>query len=237
MTIRKIDAYGASLGANTFTGAQAAPSLALGGATIGSNALAVTGTTLFTGNVDSTGYTNTSTAFQAAAAGSFYWNARSLMASPSDGVIKLSNNGLTDFSRLQFGGTTSSFPAIKRNLAALDVRLADDSAYATINALNFIASTYVQASTSGSFYIGANGSLSAPSDGVWALKNNAGSGFTGLTMQTGASTAIGWYTGTGSPESVVTARIGSIFSRQDGGAATSFYVKESGTGNTGWVGK
>jgi len=40
---------GASLGANTFTGAQAAPTLALGGATIGANALAVTGTTNISG--------------------------------------------------------------------------------------------------------------------------------------------------------------------------------------------
>jgi hypothetical protein len=33
----------------------------------------------------------------------------------------------------------------------------------------------------------------------------------------------------------VTARIGSIFHRTDGGAGTSFYIKESGTGNTGWT--
>lgn len=43
--------------------------------------------------------------------------------------------------------------------------------------------------------------------------------------------------GTGSPESVVTAGIGSLFLRHDGGASTSLYVKESGTGNTGWVAK
>lgn len=43
--------------------------------------------------------------------------------------------------------------------------------------------------------------------------------------------------GTGSPENVVTANIGTIYFRADGGAGTSIYVKESGTGNTGWVGK
>lgn len=42
---------------------------------------------------------------------------------------------------------------------------------------------------------------------------------------------------TGSPEGAVTAPVGSIALRTDGGAGTSFYVKESGTGNTGWVGK
>lgn len=43
--------------------------------------------------------------------------------------------------------------------------------------------------------------------------------------------------GTGTPEGVVTAGIGSTFRRTNGGAVTSFYVKESGAGNTGWVAK
>ena len=43
--------------------------------------------------------------------------------------------------------------------------------------------------------------------------------------------------GTGSPETVVTAPIGSLYLRTDGGAGTTLYVKESGTGNTGWIGK
>ena len=41
--------------------------------------------------------------------------------------------------------------------------------------------------------------------------------------------------GTGSPESAVTAGIGSVFHRTDGGSGTTLYVKESGSGNTGWV--
>lgn len=45
------------------------------------------------------------------------------------------------------------------------------------------------------------------------------------------------YKGSGSPEGVVTAPVGSIYLRTDGGAGTTFYVKESGTGNTGWVAK
>ena len=43
--------------------------------------------------------------------------------------------------------------------------------------------------------------------------------------------------GSGTPESAVIAPIGSMYMRSDGGAGTSMYVKESGTGNTGWVGK
>jgi hypothetical protein len=40
--------------------------------------------------------------------------------------------------------------------------------------------------------------------------------------------------GSGAPEGVVTAPVGAIYIRSDGGAGTSFYVKESGSGNTGW---
>jgi hypothetical protein len=45
------------------------------------------------------------------------------------------------------------------------------------------------------------------------------------------------FSGTGTPEGAITAPVGSRYRRTDGGAATSIYVKESGTGNTGWVGK
>jgi hypothetical protein len=48
---------------------------------------------------------------------------------------------------------------------------------------------------------------------------------------------ITWTSGAGSPEGVVTAPVGSLYSRSDGGLLTSLYVKESGSGNTGWVGK
>lgn len=43
--------------------------------------------------------------------------------------------------------------------------------------------------------------------------------------------------GTNTPEGAVSARVGSIFLRTNGGASTTLYVKESGTGNTGWVAK
>ena len=44
-------------------------------------------------------------------------------------------------------------------------------------------------------------------------------------------------TGTGSPEGVVTAPIGSLYLNLSGGASTTLYVKTSGTGNTGWTAK
>jgi hypothetical protein len=48
---------------------------------------------------------------------------------------------------------------------------------------------------------------------------------------------ITWTSGAGSPEGSVTAAIGSLYTRTDGGSNTTLYVKESGTGNTGWVAK
>jgi len=41
----------------------------------------------------------------------------------------------------------------------------------------------------------------------------------------------------GSPEGVVTANVGSFYLRTDGGASTTLYIKETGTGNTGWAAK
>ena len=43
--------------------------------------------------------------------------------------------------------------------------------------------------------------------------------------------------GAGTPEGSVTAGIGSVYRRTNGGSSTTLYVKESGTGNTGWVAK
>lgn len=41
--------------------------------------------------------------------------------------------------------------------------------------------------------------------------------------------------GAGSPEGSIPAPVGSIYSRNNGSTGTSLYIKESGTGNTGWV--
>lgn len=55
----------------------------------------------------------------------------------ADGVMLLKNTGGTDFGRLQFGGTTASFPALKRSATALQARLADDSGYAPFAAASY----------------------------------------------------------------------------------------------------
>lgn len=45
------------------------------------------------------------------------------------------------------------------------------------------------------------------------------------------------YSGTGDPDGVVVASVGSRYRRTDGGANTSLYIKESGTDENGWVAK
>jgi hypothetical protein len=56
----------------------------------------------------------------------------SIVAPGTLGPIKLIDNSGADFGRLQFGGTTASFPALKRSTTTLQARLADDSAFAPI---------------------------------------------------------------------------------------------------------
>lgn len=58
----------------------------------------------------------------------------------------------------------------------------------------------------------------------------------GIQVRNGYKNAnsASWTSGTGSPEGVVAAPIGSMYSRTDGTITTSLYVKSSGTSNTGW---
>lgn len=56
-------------------------------------------------------------------------------------------------------------------------------------------------------------------------------------MRFGGSTGQTIQFGGGSPEGVTASPPGSLYLRTSGGAGTTLYVKESGTGNTGWVAK
>ena len=58
-----------------------------------------------------------------------------------------------------------------------------------------------------------------------------------LLPKSNSQTGRQFYMGAGSPEGAVEAPIGSLYFNTSGGSSTTLYVKESGTGNTGWVGK
>jgi len=75
-------------------------------------------------------------------------------------------------------------------------------------------------------------SAAFPSDSDWVNATYQ------LQIRRADNLAIGMlFFGTGSPEGVITAPVGAIYTRQDGGVGTTFYVKEFGTGNTGWGAK
>jgi len=46
-----------------------------------------------------------------------------------------------------------------------------------------------------------------------------------------------WINGTGTPEGVVAAPVGSLYTDNNGSPGLTLYVKETGTGNTGWTSK
>lgn len=89
-------------------------------------------TAITAGQINGTQIISSSLGTATAATGLFEWAFRSKMFSPADGIILFQNNAANDFNRLQFGGTTSSFPSLKRNATELQVRLADDSDFAPL---------------------------------------------------------------------------------------------------------
>lgn len=76
------------------------------------------------------------------------------------------------------------------------------------------------------------------------IGNQCSGSTNGVLLDTGVTIIIGGngfdraiYSRVGTPEGAVTAPVGAQCLRRDGGAATTLYIKESGTGNTGWVAK
>lgn len=253
--------------------------------TLNSTGVTVAGAGAFGGAMTASACTATGDLTAGAAAAFAFGATRSFVTSPADGQIRLTNAAGTDFTRLQFGGTTASFPAIKRSATALNFRLADDTADAPITAGAGTFSGNVSASSSritagadatggAGFGLSGVGYLSGTggTTGVMQLLNIGVTGFNrlqfgGITSSFPAIKRVGAEfqvthaattaadnaeagdsemsfiqdryrrKGAGTPEAAVTAPVGAIYHRTDGGAGTSFYVKESGAGNTGWVAK
>jgi len=109
-------------------------------------------------NINATGTIITNSSAVIAGDASYQFNGRSLIWSPANSIIRLTDNAGTDFNRIQFGGTTNLFPALKRFGNAVAVRAADDtiSTFATLTAC----------SASGE---GALASISDSATAVWGL--------------------------------------------------------------------
>jgi hypothetical protein len=79
---------------------------------------------------------------------------QSVINSNASGVISLSNYSAgNDFNRLQFGGTTSSFPALKRSSTTLQARLADDSDFGSIQGKLTTETAYTAGAPTATGYI------------------------------------------------------------------------------------
>jgi len=95
--------------------------------------------------------------------------------------------------------------------------------------------------TRGDITVNNGGSAQVSGIRQGALTVNAGGTYTpASTVEThiiGLQNSQMITTGTGSPEGAVTAVVGSLYLRTNGGTNTTLYVKESGTGNTGWAAK
>jgi hypothetical protein len=111
-----------------------------------------------------------------------YFNTKGSFAAPSDGVFKMANNANTNFDRLQFGGTTNAFPAIKRNSATIEFKLADDSAFCSIIAQNVESNNNLQLGGLGTFRFGGTLKMQTPSSGVLLIGNDALNDFNRLQL-------------------------------------------------------
>lgn len=127
------------------------------------------------------------------------------------GIVKA--NGSSTELDLRSGGTSAN----------ARIRLGGTTAFLlTPSVATFTVSTAVRSTSDGTV---SNGALAQRWSDTYSVNIRPGTG------------TVIWTSGAGSPESVVTAPVGSLYTRTDGGAATTLYVKESGSGNTGWVAK
>lgn len=67
----------------------------------------------------------------------YFGNFKSNITFNGDNNLVLKNAAETSFGLLQFGGTTNSFPTLKRSSAELQVRLADDSGFTSLQVGDF----------------------------------------------------------------------------------------------------
>ncbi len=145
------------------------------------------------------------------------YGARTTITSPADGLLLLQNNAATDFTRLQFGGTTSAFPALLRTGTALQAQLADGSARA-----GFECATLGATST-----ISSSGLIHAYTGTAVPVGGTAGVG-----VRVSSATNFGVFFGSGVP--TLSAAQGSLYLRSDGSStSTRMYVNTDSA--TGWT--
>jgi hypothetical protein len=148
--------------------------------------IADTGSITSTGGATFNSAVNITSSYLDVSNGFIYHRNRVAYDAPATGVITISTNATGDFNRLQFGGTTTSFPALKRNGAVLETKLADDSAYARHAASVFQVATALTVATL----------PGTPAVGMVARVTDATAPAVGTTVAGGgAAAALCWYNG------------------------------------------
>jgi hypothetical protein len=122
----------------------------------------------------------------------------SLIGNSSDGVVALYNNAATDFTRLQFGGTTAAYPSWARSSTApfFKALLADASGYTSVG----IGSLYLPntiltfASTVPTLSSGFGASSALVAGTVTTFRWNVGTGGVATTgvLNVASTASTGW---------------------------------------------
>lgn len=157
-------------------------------------------------------------------------------------INNFTSNGQLQYALLVYGfGTTYGVQDV--NIAQLTVNGENNSVYNSsstnsvamlVNASESSDVFHVESLTVRSKNIIASGTAFSGSVGNFTIN-----GLKAYNVTTYWSTVVPvvHMTGLNTPESAIPANIGSTYRRTNGGAGTCFYVKESGTSNTGWVAK
>lgn len=222
---------------------------ATGTVLIGGSSPSYTATPLVTGLTAGSGVTTFDTATRGITLGT---NAAALLVDPDSGAYLRAYSYTTTagdgsgWSLVRGRGTHSSPSAVTNDdlLGFIDARgatgsgLTDEGSFAAIYAMVDSSGSVSTTSFPGrlSFYTTANGSNSLAER---IRINNSGTvdigaGVLAFGSAIGANTATARQ-GSGSPEGVVTANVGAIYLRSDGSNSTTLYVKQNGSGNTGWT--
>lgn len=160
------------------------------------------------------------------------WTGLTKLSAPADGHLKIANNAGTVSLTVAPDGAGNQIRS-----GTLKIRNAAGTQSAALDCLANGAYTTGNVLTAG---------IAATLTGIGLYTGNA------QHLRLGVGTQIAWTTdtyghlgtvtatehvGTGSPEGAVAANPGSTYRNLSGGAGTTFYVKESLTGNTGWIAK
>jgi hypothetical protein len=156
----------------------------------------------------------------------------------------------------QYGAHTgipgiSSFKSRDTTIGGLAAIIANDVFFrATAEAVACDNITIDESATISIIAEGTPGATEIPSRFELELTNLSGTRQLALRVSSeGSASVLGslgvggvsgpkWSSGVGSPEGIVTGSVGDLFTRTDGGAGTTLYVKESGIATmTGWIGK